>query len=61
MKNIQHSNIPTLHYFNTLRRHPVTEREAVLQLKNINKSFSGVQVLHDISFDLYEGEVHCLV
>jgi len=39
----------------------VTVRTPVLQLKNINKSFSGVQVLHDISFELYEGEIHCLV
>ncbi len=39
----------------------MTENTPVLQLKNINKSFSGIQVLHDISFDLYEGEVHCLV
>jgi len=39
----------------------VAERTPVLQLKNINKSFSGVQVLHNVSFDLYEGEVHCLV
>ena len=37
------------------------EKPPVLQLKNINKSFSGVQVLHDVSFDLYAGEVHCLV
>ena len=33
----------------------------VLRLKGINKSFSGVQVLHDISFDLHKGEVHCIV
>ena len=39
----------------------MTQKTPVLQLKNINKSFSGVQVLHNISFDLYEGEVHCLV
>jgi ribose transport system ATP-binding protein len=44
-----------------MRRNDVTEKPPVLQLKNINKSFSGVQVLHDISFDLYKGEVHCLV
>jgi len=33
----------------------------ILRLKGINKSFSGVQVLHDISFDLHKGEVHCIV
>lgn len=39
----------------------VTTSKPVLRLQGINKSFSGVQVLHDISFDLHEGEVHCLV
>jgi ribose transport system ATP-binding protein len=34
---------------------------AILQLRNISKSFSGVQVLNDVSLDLYPGEVHCLV
>ena len=35
----------------------MTEKTPVLKLQEINKSFSGVQVLHDVSFDLYEGEV----
>ena len=39
----------------------MAEKTPVLQLQDINKSFSGVHVLHDVSFDLYEGEVHCLV
>jgi ribose transport system ATP-binding protein len=33
----------------------------LLTLTAVNKSFSGVQVLEDVSFDLYPGEVHCLV
>ncbi|MGD8740090.1 MAG: sugar ABC transporter ATP-binding protein [Desulfobacterales bacterium] len=33
----------------------------LLRLENISKSFSGVSVLEDVSFDLYPGEVHCIV
>lgn len=33
----------------------------LLKLINVNKSFSGVQVLHDVSLELSRGEVHCLV
>ncbi|MBV8585748.1 MAG: sugar ABC transporter ATP-binding protein [Verrucomicrobia bacterium] len=32
----------------------------ILQLRNISKTFPGVRALQDISFDLEEGEVHCL-
>ncbi|HYW84293.1 MAG TPA: sugar ABC transporter ATP-binding protein, partial [Spirochaetia bacterium] len=32
----------------------------ILQLRNISKTFPGVKALHDITFDLKEGEVHCL-
>ena len=32
----------------------------ILQLRNISKSFPGVRALQNISFDLNEGEVHCL-
>jgi ribose transport system ATP-binding protein len=32
----------------------------ILQLRNISKTFPGVRALQDISFDLREGEVHCL-
>jgi ribose transport system ATP-binding protein len=35
--------------------------EVVLELKNINKSFSGVQVLYDINLEIRKGEVHVLV
>lgn len=33
----------------------------LLELKNISKSFSGVQVLHDINFYIKPGEVHVLL
>jgi ribose transport system ATP-binding protein len=32
----------------------------ILQLRNISKTFPGVRALQNISFDLIEGEVHCL-
>jgi ribose transport system ATP-binding protein len=35
--------------------------KALLSASNISKSFSGVQALDDISFELYPGEVHALV
>ena len=33
----------------------------VLRAEKINKSFPGVKVLSDVSFDLREGEVHILL
>lgn len=33
----------------------------VLKLQNINKSFGPIDVLHDISLDIYPGEVTCLL
>ena len=33
----------------------------ILSLKNIDKSFSGVEVLKDVNFELKQGEVHALV
>ena len=36
-------------------------REPLLNLTSISKSFSGVQALRDVSFDLQAGEVHALI
>ena len=33
----------------------------ILSLRNIDKSFSGVEVLKDVNFELKQGEVHALV
>jgi ABC-type sugar transport system ATPase subunit len=41
-------------------RHQLRPMSEILQLRNISKSFPGVLALHNISFDLNEGEVHCL-
>ena len=33
----------------------------ILEVKNLNKTYSGIQVLHDVAFDLKRGETHALV
>lgn len=38
-----------------------TDKRPVIEMKDIRKTFSGVAALSHISFDLYEGEIHCLV
>jgi rhamnose transport system ATP-binding protein len=35
--------------------------KTILRLKDVSKSFSGVEVLHDVNFDLRPGEVHALL
>ncbi len=35
--------------------------EYILELKNMTKRFSGVEVLHEVSFSLRSGEVHALL
>jgi len=37
------------------------EREPLLRMENITKSFSGVTVLADVCFDVQRGEVHALI
>lgn len=39
----------------------MSEKNAVLELKNINKSFGPIDVLHDISLQVRAGEVLCLL
>lgn len=34
--------------------------EVVLSLKEVNKFYSGIQVLHGINLDIRRGEIHCL-
>lgn len=43
--------------FNTLEKE-MTDR--IIRLKNISKTFPGVQALSGIDFDLMPGEVHCI-
>lgn len=37
------------------------EKTALLVLKNISKSFGGVQALEDVSIQVEKGEVHAIV
>ena len=37
------------------------EKEKILEVKNITKEFTGVKALTNFNFDLYKGEVHCLI
>jgi ribose transport system ATP-binding protein len=39
----------------------LTEKEKLLDIKNITKEFPGVKALTNFSFDLYAGEVHALI
>ncbi|EJS87519.1 hypothetical protein AAUPMB_13650, partial [Pasteurella multocida subsp. multocida str. Anand1_buffalo] len=39
----------------------MTQRDCILKLKNIGKSFFDVPVLKNVDLDIYAGEVHCLV
>ncbi len=35
--------------------------EKLLDMKNITKRFGGVLALDNVDFDIYRGEIHCLV
>lgn len=37
------------------------ENKLILQTRKINKVYPGVKALDDIDFDLFQGEMHCLV
>ncbi len=37
------------------------EKAKILSLNHVTKDFPGTRALDDVSFDLYEGEIHCLV
>jgi ABC-type sugar transport system ATPase subunit len=37
------------------------DRKIILEMTNVNKSFTNVRVLHDVSLSLAEGEIHGLV
>jgi ribose transport system ATP-binding protein len=39
----------------------VEKTEPVIRMRGIVKSFAGVRALNGITFDLYPGEIHCLV
>jgi len=36
-------------------------KKPILELENISKSFSGVEVLHNVSFSLSPGQVHAIL
>ncbi|ANE48838.1 hypothetical protein SY83_10085 [Paenibacillus swuensis] len=44
-----------------LQANAVTGKEAVLQVRGLNKSFGGLHVVKDVSFDVATGTVHTLV
>lgn len=35
-------------------------KKVIIKVENCSKSFNGITVFHDVSFDLLAGEVHCL-
>lgn len=42
-------------------RHAVLDAPAVLQVRNLKKSFDGLKAVDDISFDLHQGEVISII
>ena len=39
----------------------ITESQPILSMRHITKRFPGVVALDDVSFDVYSGQIHCLV
>ena len=33
------------------------DKEPILQINGLSKGFGGVQAVHDVSFDLFKGEI----
>lgn len=38
-----------------------TENQSIIRVSRVEKSFGGVRVLHDVSFDVARGEVVCII
>jgi ribose transport system ATP-binding protein len=38
-----------------------SKQEKILDVINLSKEFPGVKALSNFNFDLYKGEVHCLI
>lgn len=38
-----------------------TDKTPIIEMRSIVKEFPGVRALSDMTFDVYPGEVHCLV
>ena len=36
-------------------------KKPIIEMKNIVKTFPGVLALNNMTIDLYEGEIHCIV
>jgi rhamnose transport system ATP-binding protein len=39
----------------------MSDKQPVIQVQNVSKSFGGVQALRDVHFEIYGGEVHALL
>jgi ribose transport system ATP-binding protein len=46
---------------NPIQHSKTSSREIILEMQGISKSFSGVDILHDVDFDVRRGEVHVLL
>jgi simple sugar transport system ATP-binding protein len=40
---------------------PILMTEVYLSMRNINKRYAGVKALDAVDFEIYQGEIHCLV
>ena len=59
---IDHEHMfPPSQHMETLMPQPLETAEAAISLTGVSKSFAGLKVLSDVSFDLRPGEVHALL